>query len=79
MLKPGTVVECATAGWEEGVITGAEQPWLPSGDDTYLYEVKLYDGRIAYATDTQLSVELGTESEIAARAKRPGIKEYAQA
>lgn len=54
MLQIGTVVEYSLAGWDEGTITGIEQPWLPSGDDAPLYEVTLYDGRVGYATESQV-------------------------
>ena len=63
----GTVVQCSTADWEEGEVTGTEQPWVASGDDSILYEVALLDGRTTYACESQLSVCLGTEAEIAAR------------
>lgn len=37
-----------------GVIIGVEYPWRESGDESELWEVELNDGRVCYATSSQL-------------------------
>jgi len=57
ILASGTIVQVHHAGYEQGEIVGVEHPWLPSGDDTPLYEVKLHDERTVFAVRGQLDVE----------------------
>jgi hypothetical protein len=51
--RVGYITPLAPEG-EGGVITAVETPWISSGDDTLLFTVRLWDGRIVSAMDTDL-------------------------